>query len=93
MISTARIFGAVLALTIVVAQPAPAALAQSAPFCAPGTEPRFSNGFAALKTSLGPVMGEAVECEHNDDDNNVAKGDAEARRRILDDRRVFVLCE
>ena len=66
MISTARILGAVLALTIVFVQPAPAALAQGAPFCAPGTRPQFSNGFAALKSALGPVMGEPIECEHND---------------------------
>src|SRR6188508_47196 len=69
MISIARIFGAVLALTIVFAQPAPAALAQGAPFCGPGARPQFSNGFAALKASLGPVMGEPVECEHSDGDS------------------------
>ena len=69
MISTARILGAVLALTIVVAQPAPAALAQGAPYCSPGAQPRFSNGFAALKSALGPVMGEPVECEHNEGDS------------------------
>jgi len=69
MISTARILGAVLALTIVVAQPSPAALAQGAPYCSPGAQPRFSNGFAALKSALGPVMGEPVECEHNEGDS------------------------
>jgi hypothetical protein len=66
MISTARIFGALLALTVLVGQPAPAALAQSAPFCAPGTGPQFANGFATLKGSLGTVMGDPIECEHND---------------------------
>jgi hypothetical protein len=66
MISSPRIFGALLALTILLGQPAPAALAQSAPFCAPGTSPEFANGFAALKDSLGTVMGDPIECEHND---------------------------
>ena len=69
MISTARIFGAVLALTILLGQPAPAALAQAAPYCAPGTQPQFTHGFAALKAALGPVMGEPTECEHNDGDS------------------------
>ena len=68
MISTARIFGAIVALTLLVAQPATAALAQAqgAPYCGPGTRPQFANGFAALKAALGPVMGEPIECEHND---------------------------
>lgn len=66
MISTARIFGAILALSLLFAQPAPTALAQSAPFCAPGTSPEFSHGFLALKLAIGPVMGEPVECEHTD---------------------------
>lgn len=69
MISTMRIFGAILALTIVFVQPAPAALAQGAPFCGPGTTPSFTHGFAALKSALGPIMGEPVECEHNDGDS------------------------
>src|SRR5688572_21391956 len=69
MISTARIFGAVLALTLLFAQPAPAALAQAAPYCSPGTSPQFAHGFAALKDALGPVMGEPIECEHNDGDS------------------------
>jgi hypothetical protein len=66
MISTARIFGAVLALALLVGQPAPAALAQAAPFCAAGTSPSFSQGFAALKASLGDAMGDPLECEHTD---------------------------
>ena len=66
MISTARIFGAFLALTLLLAQPAPAALAQTAPYCSPETSPQFTHGFAALKAALGPVMGEPIECEHND---------------------------
>ena len=66
MISTARIFGALLALGILFAQPAPAAQAQAAPYCAPGTSPRFANGFGALKASLGAVMGDPTECEHTD---------------------------
>jgi len=66
MISTARVFGAIIALSLLFAQPAPAAQAQTAPFCAQGTSPRFVNGFAALKASLGDVMGDPVECEHTD---------------------------
>jgi hypothetical protein len=66
MIRTARILGAVLALTIVFVQPAPAAQAQSAPFCAPGTSPSFVQGFAALKAALGEVMGDPIECQHTD---------------------------
>jgi hypothetical protein len=66
MISTARIIGAALALTLLLAQPVPAAQAQAAPYCSPGTQPQFSHGFAALKSALGPIMGDPVECEHND---------------------------
>jgi hypothetical protein len=66
MISTARIFGAVIAIAILVAQPIPSALAQTAPYCGPGSSPQFSHGFAALKNALGDLMGEPIECEHND---------------------------
>ena len=57
MITTARTFGALLALALLFGQPATAAQAQAAPFCAAGSSPRFANGFAALKASLGDVMG------------------------------------
>jgi hypothetical protein len=66
MISSARIFGAVFALALLLGQAAPAAMAQAAPFCAPDTSPRFSQGFAALKAQLGDAMGNPVECEHTD---------------------------
>ena len=69
MISTARVFGAILALAILFAQPTPAALAQAAPHCSPGTSPRFSNGFASLKSALGDIMGEPIECEHTQGSN------------------------
>lgn len=43
-----------------------AATAQTAPFCGPGQRPEFVLGFAALKGQVGPVMGDAIECEHPD---------------------------
>jgi hypothetical protein len=66
MISTARIFGVIVALALLLGQPAGAALAQAAPYCAPGTSPQFSGGFANLKASLGDTMGDPLECEHQD---------------------------
>ncbi|MCC7371120.1 MAG: hypothetical protein IT306_22080 [Chloroflexi bacterium] len=66
MHTLARIVGAFLALTILLGQPAPMALAQGAPFCAPGAAPAFVQGFAQLKSILGDVMGDPVECEHTD---------------------------
>ena len=66
MISTARIFGVIVALALLLGQPAGAALAQAAPYCAPGTSPQFSGGFASLKASLGDTMGDPLECEHQD---------------------------
>ncbi|MGE3912618.1 MAG: DUF6782 family putative metallopeptidase [Chloroflexota bacterium] len=66
MHAAGRIFGALLALALLFGQPAPAALAQSAPFCAPGSQPEFVQGFAQLKNILGPVMGEPIECEHTE---------------------------
>jgi hypothetical protein len=69
MISTARFFGAIVALSLLFAQPAPAAQAQAAPFCSQGSSPRFVNGFAALKATLGATMGDPVECEHTDSDS------------------------
>src|SRR3954471_16960760 len=63
--SIARVLGALLALGVVFLAPAPAAFAQAA-FCAPGTSPKFSFGFATLKSQLGSTMGDPVECEHTD---------------------------
>lgn len=71
MHTVARIVGAFLALTVLFSQPAPAALAQSAPFCAPGAAPTFVQGFAQLKAQLGDIMGSPTECEHT----NGANGD------------------
>jgi hypothetical protein len=36
----------------------------AAPWCVPGQAPTFSFGFAELAGELGPIMGQAVECEH-----------------------------
>jgi hypothetical protein len=69
MQTVARIFGAFLALTVLLGQPAPAALAQGAPYCAPGAAPTFVQGFAQLKARLGEVMGDPVECEHTNGSN------------------------
>lgn len=69
MHTVARIVGAFLALTVLLGQPAPAALAQSAPFCAPGSAPTFVQGFAQLKARLGDIMGDPLECEHTDGSN------------------------
>jgi hypothetical protein len=49
--------------------PTPEPLAARFPFCAPGQEPAFVFGFAALKQQLGPTMGEPLECEHANLDN------------------------
>ncbi len=49
-----------------------AQLVRAAPFCQPGESPEFRSGFASLKTQLGPLMGDATECEHID----VATGDS-----------------
>lgn len=71
MQTVARIVGAFLALTILLGQPAPAALAQGAPYCAPGAAPTFVQGFAQLKARLGDIMGDPTECERT----NGANGD------------------
>lgn len=42
------------------------ASAQAETFCPPGQQPHFSLGFAFLKTQLGDLMGEPLECEHYD---------------------------
>jgi hypothetical protein len=36
----------------------------TAPYCAPGEQPSFSNGMAALHAQVGDAMGAPVECEH-----------------------------
>ena len=36
----------------------------AAPYCAPGQQPSFSNGMAALHARVGDAMGSPVECEH-----------------------------
>jgi hypothetical protein len=48
-----------------------AASAQSAAFCAPNQSPSFTFGFADLKSALGYIMGDPIECEHP----NSANGD------------------
>lgn len=66
MHSIVRSLGAVLVAAVLVIQPAPPALAQGAPFCPPGVSPQFANGFASLQGRLGAIMGEPLECEHED---------------------------
>lgn len=45
------------------------AAASAAPYCAPGQEPEFVLGFAFMKSQLGDIMGEPLECEHANPDN------------------------
>jgi hypothetical protein len=66
MTAIARVLGAFLALSVVFLTPASSALAQAAPFCSPGTSPRFVAGFADLKAQVGAAMGDPLECEHTD---------------------------
>jgi hypothetical protein len=40
------------------------AAAQAAPFCTPDQSPHFAFGFADLKSALGYLMGDPLECEH-----------------------------
>jgi len=54
-----------LALSMSSATPA----AAQAPFCAPGVQPSFQFGFAALKAQIGDAMGEPTECEHANPEN------------------------
>ena len=41
----------------------------AAPYCEPGQEPEFVLGFAFMKSQIGDVMGEPLECEHANPDN------------------------
>ena len=47
----------------------PTPTSTAAPFCAPGQEPEFVFGFAFLKSLLGDIMGEPLECEHANPEN------------------------
>jgi hypothetical protein len=62
----ARVLGILLTLSVVFLTPVPPALAQAAPYCGPGSTPRFTAGFADLKAQLGATMGDPIECEHTD---------------------------
>ena len=44
-------------------------VAAAAAYCAPGQEPDYVLGFAFMKTQLGDVMGEPLECEHANPEN------------------------
>lgn len=44
--------------------------ARAETFCPPGQLPQFIHGFAFLKSQLGEVMGEPLECEHYDEAGN-----------------------
>jgi endonuclease/exonuclease/phosphatase family metal-dependent hydrolase len=46
---------------------------QAETFCSPGQQPHFDHGFAFLKSQLGEVMGEPVECERYDAAGNAAQ--------------------
>lgn len=49
-----------------------AGVAAAPPYCAPGQNPAFVFGFAEMKSRLGEIMGEPVECEHANADNGDA---------------------
>jgi hypothetical protein len=67
------IYGVGLAATISLwpANTTFAAPAVAPAFCGATQVPRFQFGFATLKSNLGPIMGDPVECEHP----NAANGD------------------
>ncbi len=48
-------------------------VARAQEFCPPGQSPQFIYGFALLKSQLGEVMGQPVECEHYDGAGNAAQ--------------------
>jgi hypothetical protein len=48
--------------------PSQALAAQTAAGCQPGEAPRFTFGFADLKTQLGSTMGDPLTCEFSDPD-------------------------
>ncbi|MCY3801632.1 MAG: YHYH domain-containing protein [Chloroflexi bacterium] len=54
-------------VTTVTTTPTPAP--HAAPYCAPGQEPEFMFGFAFLRSLLGDVMGDPLECEHANPEN------------------------
>jgi hypothetical protein len=62
-----HLFGLFVALALLLLTVATAGAA--APHCAPGQEPQFVLGFAFMKSQLGDVMGEPLECEHPNPDN------------------------
>ncbi len=66
MISAARVFGAFLALSVLLLPATPVAQAQGAPYCGVNASPTFVQGFANLKNLLGAIMGDPIECEHTD---------------------------
>ena len=57
------------ALLTILALLLPATAVAAAPYCAPGTSPEFTFGFAHLKSLLGDTMGEPIECIHANPEN------------------------
>ncbi len=57
------------ALLTILALALPTAAIAAAPYCAQGTEPSFTFGFAQLKSLLGDTMGDPLECIHANPDN------------------------
>lgn len=62
-----RIVALIVALVLLcpTALPRPV-MAQVAPFCAPGQRPAFEGDFVSLEQTLLELMGEPIECEHED---------------------------
>ena len=57
------------ALLTILALLLPATAVAAAPYCAPGTSPEFTFGFAHLKSLLGDTMDEPIECIHANPEN------------------------
>jgi hypothetical protein len=59
------VFVALAAALVVLAGPQQVH-AQEYPYCQPGETPHLGQGFVALASALGPLVGEPIECEHAD---------------------------
>jgi hypothetical protein len=62
-----RVIGVVAAIVFFALTAATASAA--APYCPPDQDPEFVLGFAFMKSQLGDVMGEPLECEHPNPEN------------------------
>ncbi len=63
------LLGLVGATVVIAVTTATALTLRTAPYCDPGQNPEFVLGLAFMKSQLGDVMGEPLECEHPNPDN------------------------